>query len=385
MSTITTPPRLSNPERSLAEDARFGDSPMILERRQALYEFALEVLGRRLPGMAAAAGTIAALPARQRAAVLDDPLVRVHIHEALGRLQRDELGAPDYLERFFAQLATEGWQAADGAPLECSLPDAGRLGGDDIPVWKAPDRESPIVSNFEARFAHEFLEHHDRTLSERDGGLLDPDDELQELLAEGHELLFSLLPGLAASVFSHIRIVAFVRVQTPDAAVQSGSIRAIPGAIFLSPHHLKTPWSVAEALLHECAHNKLFDLYLTRLILEAGYDCRTARTIHARWNKSTLMQRNQWPLDQALSACHVYLHLAVFDRLVHDHAGELVDRFGPIDTSSVMKSPRAHERAAYLVGELAREDYRGLGPDGRALVDWMATQLGDGAPRRATI
>jgi len=377
MAVISTPSSASLAERSLADDPLFGDPAIILDRRQGLYEFALEILGRRLPGVTSAAEEIGALHPPERAAVLDDPVIRVHIHEALGRLQRDELGAPDYLERFFAQLSAEGWQAADGAPLERAIPQARRLGDDDAWIWTASQKDSAIVSNFEARFSHEFLEHHDRTLSERDGGLLVADERLDRLLDEGYELLCQLLPGLAASVLAHVRLVAFMRVQTPDAAVQSGSIRAIPGAIFLSPAHLKTPWAVAEAVLHECTHNKLFDLYLTRLILEAGYDCRDARTVHARWNKSTLMQRNQWPLDQALSACHVYVHLAVFDQAVREQAAGLVDRFGPVDTSSVMKSPAALERATYLVDELATHDYGGLGPDGRALVDWLAAQLGD--------
>jgi hypothetical protein len=372
---LSTPASSTAVEASLADHPVFGDPAVILDRRQGLYEFALEILGRRLPGVTSAVQAIAALGRAERAAVLDDPVIRVHVHEALGRLQRDELGAPDYLERFFAQLEAEGWEAADGAPLERAMPAARRLGDDDAWVWAAAERESAIVRNFEARFSHEFLEHHDRTLSERDGGLLLADEPLARLLDDGYELAFRLLPRLAASVVAHVRLVAFMRVQTPDAAVQSGSIRAIPGAIFLSPHHLRTPWAVAEALLHECAHNKLFDLYLTRLVLEPGYDCRHARTIHARWKKSTLMQRNLWPLDQALSACHVYVHLAVFHRAVHEHADGLVDRFGPVDTSSVMKSPLAFERAAYLAGELAKEDYDGLGSGGRTLVEWLTAQL----------
>jgi HEXXH motif-containing protein len=377
MVTFITPSSPYRAEESLADHPSFGDSAVILDRRQELYEFALEILARRLSGVTSAATAIGELRAPERAAVLDDPVIRVHIHEALGRLQRDELGSPDYLERFFAQLDAEGWHAAHGAPLECAIPQARRLGDDDAWVWEPAQNDSAIVRNFEARFSHEFLEHHDRTQSARDGGLLLGDEHLARLLDDGYELLCHLLPRLAASVLAHVRLVAFMRVQTPDAAVQSGSIRAIPGAIFLSPRHLQTPWAVAEALLHECAHNKLFDLYLTRLILEDGYDCRHARTIHARWNKSTLMQLNQWPLDQALSACHVYVHLAVFDRAVREHGQGLVERFGPVDTSSVMKSPRALERAAYLVGELADHEYSGLGPDGRALVDWLAAELGD--------
>jgi len=375
-SSQSSPPASPGFERRLADHPWFGDSSAILERRLALYELALEVLAGQLPSAREAITRILALPRERRTRALDDPIARVHVHEALKRLQGGALGSPDHLEVMLNTLDPTAWDD-DRTILEREMIEPVTLGDGELWVWtfrKGMD-ESAIVTNFKRRFSYEFLEHHARTRSSREGELLPPTADSLQLLRAGYDLVRELAPTLAPSVLAHVRLVAWMRVQTPDAAVQSGSIRAIPSSIFFSPRHLRTPWAVAEALMHEAAHNKLFDLYLVRLVLKPGYDCRHARKIPVPWKRPTMMQRNEWPVDQALSAFHVYMHLAVLGRAVDGRAPELVGRFGATDESGAMKSSVAVERAEYLGEALLEHGKEDLGPDGLAMVQWLWEEL----------
>jgi hypothetical protein len=139
---------------------------------------------------------------------------------------------------------------------------------------------------------------------------------------------------------------------------------------------LRSPWLAAEALLHEAAHKKLSDIVLTRAIFRYGFSAADSPTIRAPWNSPLSWNSNDWSIDRALFAFHVYVHLALFFLVVEQRADELVPRYGSLGDMKPARSARAClDRARYLGAALQRSAGPELGPDGKLLVDWLLSIL----------
>jgi len=95
------------------------------------------------------------------------------------------------------------------------------------------------------------------------GRLIVPSAGMRTITEEAIKLLGELPPHTTQSALEHVSILAWAEVYTNEARMESGTVRTIPGMIFLSPDDITTPWQAAEAILHEAVHLKLFDLYLT--------------------------------------------------------------------------------------------------------------------------
>jgi len=178
------------------------------------------------------------------------------------------------------------------------------------------------------------------------------------------EALFKTVPYAASSALTHVSIAAWARVETDDARMESGATRTIPGMIFLSVDDLTTPWRVAEAILHEATHEKLFDLYLTASVLGPEYNALTSPRIKVPWNESHELQSNEWPVDQALAALHVYAHLAVFAKA---SAG--------LNNAASDLEERSIYRGSFLAEHLAEYADSTLGASGRRLIQWCCDFL----------
>ena len=123
------------------------------------------------------------------------------------------------------------------------------------------------------------------------------------VLSDGVALARSVNAELVDDLLPHIALIGVVDSRGAG-RLASASPRIFPGLILL-----KSPQSsieVAEALVHEGAHQKLFDLAVTRDLLNADSD--RCPPFHPPWAPKERL----WPLEQTLAACHAYVCLAQF-------------------------------------------------------------------------
>lgn len=110
----------------------------------------------------------------------------------------------------------------------------------------------------------------------------------------------STVPELFADLVGHVSLIAVLDPER-SAAVVSASSRSMPGVVMLRPG---TPLSVAESVIHESAHQRLFDLALTRDLLTVSSD--RSPGFRPSWRRSV------WPVEQTLAAFHAYACLTEF-------------------------------------------------------------------------
>ena len=178
------------------------------------------------------------------------------------------------------------------------------------------------------------------------------------LLRDGTTLARSINSELADDLLTHITLVAIFD-QRQSCGLTSGSSRDFPGLVLLSE-----PLSgieVAEALVHEGAHQKFFDLAITHDLFNADAD--QCLPFQPPWLASEAL----WPLEQTLAAYHAYECLAQFAYDAGVPAGET----RALGTGSLL--PVAGERSKILGQWLMdRGDY--LGSDACTLLDGLIGQ-----------
>ena len=82
-------------------------------------------------------------------------------------------------------------------------------------------------------------------------------------LTSGIELAVSVAPELALDLLPHVALFAVVDSEC-SGQLGSASLREFPGLILLPEP--RSSVEVAEALIHEGAHQKFFDLAMTRSV-----------------------------------------------------------------------------------------------------------------------
>jgi hypothetical protein len=154
--------------------------------------------------------------------------------------------------------------------------------------------------------------------------LLVPDDAVLETIAKGVRLAREVGGALAEDLLAHVNLLAVVDPATAGGLV-SASSRYFPGLVIIE--RPSTPIEVAEALVHEGAHEKFFDLAITRSFLGVRSDF--AEEFVTSWSGA------RWPMEQVFAAWHAYQCLAQFaDSGVSTGPGSLL--------------PLARERAAEI-------------------------------------
>lgn len=148
-------------------------------------------------------------------------------------------------------------------------------------------------------------------------------ESVAAIVAEGVSLFRRLAPAMAEDLLAHVSMLAVLKKETSGGVV-SASSRYVPGLVLIDEP--ATPVEVAEALVHEGAHEKFFDLAITREFLDA-------RAEEAEWFV-TSWSGARWPLEQTFAAWHAYSCLAQF----FISAG--TEELGPISLL-----PKARERA----------------------------------------
>ncbi len=154
------------------------------------------------------------------------------------------------------------------------------------------------------------------------------------LVSDGLRLAMSVEPELTADLVAHCGLVAILAPESSGNLV-SASSRWFPGLVLLdSP---TSALEVAEGLVHECAHQKFFDLAAT-------YSLLTAETGHDGFRPS--WSGAVWDVEQAVAACHAYHCLAAFASA----AGEDLLRSAGDGSLLVPARDRALEIGRWLVG-----------------------------------
>lgn len=148
------------------------------------------------------------------------------------------------------------------------------------------------------------------------------------VVADGVRLFRDLAPAMAEDLLAHVSMLAVLKKETSGGVV-SASSRYVPGIVLIDEPSL--PVEVAEALVHEGAHEKFFDLAIAKEFLDSRAE--SAEYFETSWSRA------QWPLEQAFAAWHAYTCLAQFNTSVG------AEQLGP---DSLL--PKAAERA----GEIGR-------------------------------
>ncbi len=323
----TVPPRADIP----AVHAAIAPVSTLLRDRRCLYQLATELLRP-------------SADVNLEDGVAENPIVRHRIGEALaGRASlkpmdlvpiSDLVGDSDRLDAGMCELAV-AWRRESNRLLAAALDGVG------AELGRQHAASGPLRLITEAG-------------GERAAAAL-------EVLRAGVALARSTSRELIDDLLPHIALVGII--DPPSAGrMASASSRSFPGLVLLeSP---RSSIDAAEALVHEGAHQKLFELAITRDLLTVHSD--ESPPFHPLWAPDS----QGWPLEQTLAAGHAYACLARFS---HDWATSVG---GPaVGTGSLL--PVANERFEIIAGWLLdRGDH--LGADAHALLAGLLGQR----PRR---
>lgn len=322
---MTTPPptRLTGCDIPAVHDA-IAPVAVLQRERRALYQFAVDLM-------------CPSGPTPLEPDVIDSPLARSHIGEALAG--REALTRSELL----------GISSVTG--------EVGRAdhGGEELRVVSRPDATTllaPALRTVGTELVRQrAASGPPELLTTADGEQL---DAALSVLDEGVALARSLSPELIGNLLPHVALVAIVDPQRAG-RLASASPRSFPGLVLLESPGPDSSIDVAEALVHEGAHQKFFDLAITRDLLDVDSD--RCPPFHPPWAP----EGRQWPLEQALAAGHAYACLA---RFAHD-AGVSVRRRAVTEHSLL---PAASERCQ-IIGQWLLDSGGYLGPTAHTLLE----------------
>ncbi|GGU25702.1 hypothetical protein GCM10010178_17360 [Lentzea flava] len=181
-----------------------------------------------------------------------------------------------------------------------------------------------------------------RPLTEADGERF---EAAFAIVADGVRLLRRLAPAMADDLLAHVSMLAVLKAETSGGVV-SASSRYVPGIVLIDEP--SAPIEVAEALVHEGAHEKFFDLAITREFLDVRAE--DVEEFENSWSHA------RWPLEQTFAAWHAYSCLAQF-----------AESCGEEDLGRDSLLPKARERADEIGAWLIAHEVE-LRPDARWLL-----------------
>ena len=178
--------------------------------------------------------------------------------------------------------------------------------------------------------------------------LCNPSEQEIAMLDKGAQLLHDLLPMLTESALCHTHLIGCFSDNGFWKKTASSSQFRVGGTIFLNRYLLRNPWWVAEHMLHESLHQKLYDIERGHSVLEV----KSNPKVCSLWNAAKMGNANQWETHRVFAAFHVYVHLALLAQVAEKRAIELEKIYGPKE--GMVESSKAFERAYYL-GEKLKE------------------------------
>ena len=308
--------------------ASFGTVPELIEQRRAVYSAAIELT--RGPAAAEVSDS-----------VLENPAVRAHLGAVLAGITEvasEELVPVDDLvvaDAIFTVPAATVRVASSSAAVGALAPALARITGQ---LQMHGDRSGPRV-------------------------LVESDPEFGaavRAVREGVRLALRLSPVLVSDLLPHVALIA-VLARAGSGRLGSASSRDHPGLVMVPEP--QSPLELAEALVHEGAHQKFFDLAITRSLI--GPDHMDAPYFMPPWASAGAPP---WSLEQCFAAFHAYVLLSAFNQDVQAHE-ESVSPNEPQQLPSGSLLPAAEHRAR-TIGAWMVDQGEFLGADGRTLV-WL--------------
>ena len=363
-------------ETALVRHRAFGDSNYIRDQLAVAYRRRLHKLGCAMPDAARLARLLDGAPAARQRQLLGDTVLRCAVQHAMRQLHLgDDYGLPLPQCAALFQGAAQHLQAGlPGAPLVAHLPPMARLrdGGapediaadaGDTYIWHAWHDGSPYAAAFLA------------VMDDNYGApLVTPTPHERDLLRRGLRLLDTLLPRLAASALSHVQLIAlFPKLGTWRGKASSSQFR-VNGSVFLNQELIGNPWWLAEHLLHEALHQKLYDFRHGHSLLQPGYEREGGARVCSLWNAPDDDGNHYWDAHRVLAAFHVYVQLALLCLLAERQETALAPVYGPIG-NNLSGSRRAIDRARYLGEQLLATTWPELGLAGRQMTRWLLDVL----------
>lgn len=173
-------------------------------------------------------------------------------------------------------------------------------------------------------------------------------------LVRGALLVAELVRDIAVDLLPHVGLFVIV-ARDPGGRLGSASEREFPGMIVLPEP--ESDVAAAEAIVHEGAHQKFFDLAITHSLLEEGH-----------WNVPGFRpswappHAPAWPFEQCCAAWHAYCCLAV-----------LAEQAARVEISLHVGSllPHAEHRASEICDWLLANPMA-VGVDGRRLIERLS-------------
>lgn len=368
-------------ESELATHRTFGHWHSILNRSLTFYLKAIRHLGERSQTATQLYSTLTRSNDPTVYRVLTDPVVCSCITSALEAFKRGDPIDPAEVDAIFAETNRLIKEPSVTRPLQAIYgdPSISGIGPYRAYVWTQNGEPGTLPRAFQRLFERQIANN----VSAKKAVLCSPSLEMFSVLSEGVELLCRVLPNLTESVLPHVQVLAIIDIEKAGALgethwpglAKSLSSHAVPGAIFLSAASLENPYVAAESILHEAVHKKASDLSLTRSILRAGYSPDISRSITIPWNKPLPWNPNVWPVDRALLAFHVYVHLAVFFTELTIRPKLYSVANVPLSAHVGQLAEQSFDRARYLSKALNETASGHLGDDGHAFLGWLNATL----------
>jgi hypothetical protein len=367
----------------LSEYRPFCDSDYIHEQFHFCYSRRLRKISAVLPEAGYLLDALDRADAYRRYRVMGDTVVRCVIQQALRQIvTQEEYGLPfGTCKTVLEQTARHLNEGECCGPLEATTADVNRLGVARYHGWFWTEEHDNDV--FGDAFRQIILQNYGESLCT-------PNKDEMAMVQKGAKLLEELLPSLSSSALSHAHLVALFPPIGNWKGRASGSQFRISGTIFLNREALQNPWWVAEHLLHESLHQKLYDFrhgysLLVQDSLPPPGDLSSEFEsvildrpgVLAPWNIPGLESLNFWDTHRAVAAFHVYVHLGLFCSLAEQRVPELEGAYGPLyGRPPVMTRGRtAFDRAHYLGENIVKSCWNQLGRAGQLLVEWLTSVL----------
>lgn len=367
-STSLSADELGLLEEVLATHRGFGDSDYI--RGQLCLQLArrLDRLAEKLPGAARLRDALSGAASDVRQRVLGEMVVRCAILHAWTQLDTSRaFGLPlEHCEELLEQTGAYLEAGGQGSPLEAGFSQVERLeiAGHSGLIWSEEHAHDTFGEAFR------FLVHWNYGQA-----LVTPGAAAREMLRSGATLLTELVPRLARSALSHTHVIGVFRPVGAWSGIGSSSQFKLGGTIFLSEDSLDSPWRVAEQLLHESLHQKLYDFRRGHSVFPSPGPQDGAK-VWSPWNIDDGRGRNYWDTFRALAAFHVYVHLSLFCQLAELRMDELKGSYTtPSGGARMTTSRQAIERAHHLGQTLRALCWDDLGLAGHRLVNWLGAVL----------
>jgi len=367
-------------ERAWTHNVPFGDWRYIRQRVIESVSRRLDLSQRLFPQAAPVLERIRALDDATAARVLEHPFLRSAVFAATRHLKHPlEVITHEQVEQYLEQLGillAGGWKGGRLSSLsllmEEDYEDAARH---TLWQWTGEQGDRTLTGITPTVFlknSPNCVFHH-------------PTEEESRNLRQGIALLRELFPLLTPSILRHIDLIALVSTEpargeagppggnplSTDPFISSSSDTS-PGVVFVNPSVLTNPWYIAEIILHEGLHSKLYDVMATHNLFRPNYTKEESAKLHPLWHRSS----ESWDVLRSLFAMHVYAHFGLFFQRVDRNFDALAPRFGPLHVIDARLSMRRSlDRAHFLGMKLAEVGTQDLGPAGRLLLAQLQEML----------